>query len=383
MPDCPWPAVQARWQQLRAAARSASRHSQVWSPAWQKAATTTDGSTWDPSQRALIAGYDLLAEHVRTHYTEGPTPTPERCWASDPTGRALLHTIADHLTGHLGHSPLPHFDDALLITFVQAHAKNSRHKIPGALHIHGLIAALKAARSKAALLTLTQTPDVGIVIPMRSETGRLAPASPDNPDGLDALAAKTAQLAWLLETRPDARAHLLLIDEAPDSASAQAAEELTGPHPRISITIAHRAAVTSSKGGAVLWGLNQLHAAGHATLAYTDLDLTYPLDQLGLHLEALTHPRAGAVIGSRRRPDSHGYYPPAGPTPATLLYTQAANELLGLNVTDPHVGNSLLTTNPSNSAGTTVIGPSHAVSFRITTWPTRSTFIAVYSVSAP
>ncbi|MEK8146140.1 hypothetical protein NKH18_47830 [Streptomyces sp. M10(2022)] len=34
--------------------------------------------------------------------------------------------------------------------------------------------------------------------------------------------------------------------------------------------------MTSSKGGAVLWGLNQLHAAGHTTLAYTDLDLTYP-----------------------------------------------------------------------------------------------------------
>ncbi|MEK8146141.1 hypothetical protein NKH18_47835 [Streptomyces sp. M10(2022)] len=66
---------------------------------------------------------------------------------------------------------------------------------------------------------------------MRSETGRLAPASPDNPDGLNALAAKTAQLAWLLETRPDARAHLLLIDEAPDSASAQAAAALTGSHP--------------------------------------------------------------------------------------------------------------------------------------------------------
>ncbi|MGQ4484243.1 hypothetical protein ACN6LM_002571 [Streptomyces sp. SAS_281] len=338
VPDCPWPGVQARWQQLRAAARAASRQPQVWSPAWQKAATTTDGSTWDPSQRALIAGYDLLVEHVRTHYTEDPAPTPERCWASDPAGRALLHTIADHLTGHLGHSPLPHFDDALLITFVQAHAKNSRHKIPGALHIHGLIAALKAARSKAALLTLTQTPDVGIVIPMRSETGRLAPASPDNPDGLDALAAKTAQLAWLLETRPDARAHLLLIDEAPDSASAQAAAELTGSHPRISITIAHRADVTSSKGGAVLWGLNQLHAAGHTTLAYTDLDLTYPLDQLGLHLEALTRSGAGAVIGSRRRPDSHGYYPPAGPTPATLLYTQVVNELLSLNVSDPQAG---------------------------------------------
>ena len=79
-------------------------------------------------------------------------------------------------------------------------------------------------------------------------------------------------------------------------------------------------------------------ASGHAVIGYTDLDLTYPLDQLGLLLAALGQPSAGAAIGARRLPDSHGYYPPAGPNPAAMLYQQAVRELLGLGVTDPQAG---------------------------------------------
>ncbi len=88
----------------------------------------------------------------------------------------------------------------------------------------------------------------------------------------------------------------------------------------------------------MLWGLRQLVEAGNSIVAYTDFDLTYPVDQLGLHLSALDRPGTGAVIGSRRLPDSHGYYPPAGPTPATNLYRRAVSELLDLDVTDPQAG---------------------------------------------
>ncbi|MDX3855782.1 hypothetical protein [Streptomyces sp. AK02-01A] len=336
--DCHWPAVQARWRHVTAASHTSRAHPPVWEEAWTAATATADGSTWDPSQRALVAGYDLLADHVRTHHEHGTLPTPDQCWASDPAGRVLLHTVADHLTGHLGHSPLPHFDDTLLITFIRAHAKNRRDKIPGALHIHGLIAALKAARSKTLLLTRPTAPDLGIVIPMRSEVHRLAPPAPDTTGGQDALTTKTDQLGWLLDARPEARAHLLLVDEDPDGSSAHAARQVLGHHPQIRYTVATRTDDTSTKGGAVLWGLAQLHAAGHTTLAYTDLDLTYPLDQLGLHLAALDRPNVGAAIGSRRQPDSHGYYPPSGPTPVTLLYQQAVTELLALDVTDPQAG---------------------------------------------
>jgi hypothetical protein len=48
-------------------------------------------------------------------------------------------------------------------------------------------------------------------------------------------------------------------------------------------------------------------------IAHTDLDLTYRLDRLGLLLAALDRPGPGAVIGSRRLPDSHGYYRPLPP----------------------------------------------------------------------
>ncbi|MFJ1756479.1 hypothetical protein [Kitasatospora sp. NPDC088134] len=353
----PWPAPAARWQQVTAAVRAARNDDGRWHQAWANAATTTDGSTWDPAQRGLVAGYELLADHVRALDTSGGVPGPDACWAADPAGRALLHTVADHLTGHNGASPLPHFDDTLLISFIRAHAKNRRDKLPGHLQIHGLIAALKAARSKHHLLTTAATPDLGIVVPMRAEARRFT----DAPAGHDPLTAKTAQLAWLLSARPEARAHLLLVDEDPDGASARAAEQIAATHPQITVTVATRPDSASAKGGAVLWGLAQLHEAGHTTIAYTDLDLTYPLDQIGLHLNALAAPGTGAAIGSRRLPDSHGYYPPAGPTAATRLYQKAVAELLGIAVRDPQAGFKAFTA----SALTTVLPKvaDHSMSF--------------------
>ncbi|MFG2333412.1 hypothetical protein ACGFMM_27835 [Streptomyces sp. NPDC048604] len=339
-PECTWPAVQARWHQVTAAARTARSHPDVWTRAWTAAETTEDGSLWDPTQRALVAGYDLLATHVRTACADRETPpTPTQCWAMDPAGRALIHVIADHLTGHDGHSPLSHFDDALLISFIRGLAKNRRDKIPGGLQISGLVAAVKAARSKAHLLTHPTTQNIGIVIPTRDEAHRIRPSGPGAEDGENALATKVAQLAWLLEARPDAHAQILLVDEDPDGASAGAAAGISASHPQIQLTIATRSEPgTSVKGGAVLWGLAQLLDAGHTTLAYTDLDLTYPLDQLGLLLATLDHPGTGAAIGSRRLAGSHGYYPPAGPTRETRLYQEVVNELLDLDVTDPQAG---------------------------------------------
>ncbi len=330
---CPWPGVHRRWNQLLA--HRSQENATRWDDAWSRAAANADGSRWDTSQRALIGGYDLMADHVRTTYPDASAPpTPDTCWAADPAGRPLLHEVADHLTWYLGHSPLVHFDDAQLIRFVRALAKNRRDKIPGALHHHGLIAAIKAARSKTALLTRVVRTDLGIVIPARDEAHRLTGnGGLDNP-----LTAKLAQLSWLLSSCPDAHATVLLVDEAADGATAQSAQQLALHHPGINVTAAVRPDAGSAKGGAVLWGLRQLLEAGHHIVAYTDFDLTYPVDQLGLLVTALDRPGTGAVIGSRRLRDSHGYYPPAGPTSATNLYRRAVSELLDLNVTDPQAG---------------------------------------------
>jgi hypothetical protein len=281
-----------------------------------------------------VAGYDLLANHVRSTWGSPDTPpTPDHYWAADPAGRALLHLVADHLTGHQTHSPLPHYTDQLLISFVHGLAKNRHDKIPADLHLHGLIAAIKAARSKAALLTRPVPADLGIVVPMRAEAHRLTATHCD-----DALTVKVAQLGWLLQACPDARADLLLVDESTDGTSARAAHAIDVDHPQIRVTVAQRPDDNSAKGGAVLWGLTELVGAGRTTLAYTDLDLTYPLDQLGLHVAALDQPGVGAAIGSRRRPDSHGYYPPTGPNPTTWLYQRAVRDLLHLDATDPQAG---------------------------------------------
>ncbi|MDG4838324.1 hypothetical protein O7631_17535 [Micromonospora sp. WMMD967] len=332
---CAWPAVRSHWQQVTAA-RTTRTHQSGWEEAWQAAEATDDGARWDDTQRALVTGYDLLAEHVRTTWPRADVPpTPDECWAADPTGRMLLHIVADHLTGHQTHSPLPHYDDRLLIAFVHGLAKNRRDSIPADLHVTGLIAAIKAARSKAALLARAVPADLGIVVPMRAETQRLTRVL----NGDNALAAKVAQLGWLLAAHPDARADLLLVDESTDCASARAAAEaIQADHPQIRVTITARPDDGSAKGGAVLWGLAELAGAGRTILAYTDLDLTYPLDQLGLHIAALDQPTVGAVVGSRRRPDSHGYYPPAGPVPTALLYQRAVRDLLQLDTTDPQAG---------------------------------------------
>jgi hypothetical protein len=336
-PALPWPAVRARWQQVTATARTA--RSDGWDQAWDQAAVTPGGSAWDPAQRGLAAGYALLSAHVLNRYGRtGTPPDPGRCWAADPAGRALLHTVADHLTGYLGHSPLGHFDDKLLIEFTRGLARNRRDKIPGDLQVHGMVAAVKAARSRAWLTAQTESVSIGIVIPARGEASRILPPGPGNPDGLEAITAKTAQLAWLLQARPDARTEILLVDEDPDGASASAARQAVAACPQARLTIAGRDEEGSAKGGAVLWGLAQLLGAGHTVIAYTDLDLTYPLDQLGLLLAALAPDGTGAVTGSRRLPDSHGYYPPAGPSPVALLYQQAVRELMRLDVTDPQAG---------------------------------------------
>jgi hypothetical protein len=333
--DCPWPAVRRRWHQVRECARTQHTHPAVWARAWNSAATTQEGSVWDPVQRGLVAGYDLLTDHVRVHHPDGD-PGPQRCWAADSAGRTLLHTIADHLAGHDGHSPLPHFDDALLIRFIQALATERRDRIPGELQVHGLIAAVKAARSKAYLHTVGTT-RIGIAIPTRGEAHRLP--APDTGHGDNALTTKIAQLRWLLDARPDIRVDILLVDEDPDSASAHAAAQIDSTHSQIRLTVAARpAGELSAKGGAVLWGLGQLLDAGATTLAYTDLDLTYPLDQLGLLLHPLDQPGTAAVVGSRRLASSYGYYPRSGPEATVRLYQKVVHELLGVDVADPQAG---------------------------------------------
>ena len=101
---CPWPGVHRRWNQLLA--HRPQGNTTRWDDAWSQAAANADGSRWDTSQRALIAGYDLLADHARTTYPDADAPpTPDTCWAADSAGRQLLHEVADHLTGHLGTAP--------------------------------------------------------------------------------------------------------------------------------------------------------------------------------------------------------------------------------------------------------------------------------------
>ncbi|WP_341718823.1 hypothetical protein QQG74_03335 [Micromonospora sp. FIMYZ51] len=331
-----------------------------WEAAWQANVTTPDGAVWEPHQRVLVTAYQLLTEHARTH-----AGTPITCWAIDTAGRTLLHAVADRLTGYQGLRPLDHFtDDAVLLAFARGLSKLRRDRIPDDLHLAGFMAAVKAARSKNSFIDTEQPIHIGIVVPTRGESARLESPTPSNPHGQDAARVKLAQLAWLTDTTPDAKVGLLFVDEDPTGESAQRLRQLLAsnpPTPRISITIARYPYGTSTttsegnvepaiqpasspdntaKGGAVLWGLTQLAGVGYPAIFYTDLDLTYPLDQAGLLLRSLaTDPNVGAAIGSRRTPDAYGYYPASGPNRTSQLYQQAVAELLDLDhVTDPQAG---------------------------------------------
>ncbi|OUC97731.1 hypothetical protein [Streptosporangium minutum] len=134
--------------------------------------------------RALQVWFDDLVAGV-------DTPEQARA-ASEHLDRACahlaaahrLHLAADHLTGCDGQRPLDHFDDALLIAFTRALTKNHRDKIPAAVHIHAMIAAVKAARSKAFINDATADPRIGLVIPMRDEAGRISAPSLQAPTAL-------------------------------------------------------------------------------------------------------------------------------------------------------------------------------------------------------
>ncbi|RQW98993.1 hypothetical protein, partial [Micromonospora inaquosa] len=80
-PACAWPAVRRRWQHVTAAASAAGAQPGGWEQAWQAAEFTDEGARWDDTQRALVAGYDLLANHVRSTWGSPDTPpTPDHYW---------------------------------------------------------------------------------------------------------------------------------------------------------------------------------------------------------------------------------------------------------------------------------------------------------------
>ncbi|MDG4832990.1 hypothetical protein O7627_27335 [Solwaraspora sp. WMMD1047] len=309
----------------------------LWETTWAAHATTPDGSTWDACQRPLVVAYHLLAANART----ATGATPDRCWATDPAGRRLLHAVADRLTGYRHIQSLDRFsDDAVLRSFAQHLARQQGDRV-ASLHVTGFVAAVKAARSKSHLIDHAGRLRLGVVIPMRAEQARLRVPDDVHPGGQDAVRVKIEQLGWLLDSHPDALVEVLFVDDDPAGPTAREVADILAvldPVPGLTVAVAARPdGSASAKGGAVLYGLGQL--ASHRYLLYTDLDLTYPLNQAGLLLHPLISGQADVVIGSRRLADSHGYYPPVGPNAAARRYQQAVTELLRLPmVTDPQAG---------------------------------------------
>jgi hypothetical protein len=299
----------------------------------------------------LTAALTLLVDHVRGHLMRAPGVADVlRCWVTDPPGRELLNVLADRLASSAANNLPDSANDVELVHACRPVVTAPDDPAVAGLAKHGLIAAVKAARSKRYIGELSAPLRLGIAVPMRDEAARVRQASPDSPEGQDAVRAKWAQLDWLTAGQPLFAVDLVFVDEAVPFDSALAASESLS---RLAEADAHRSIYatalacprsiaddpSTAKGGAVTHGLRYLIERGCDVVMYTDLDLTYPLQQVGLLLGRMSNPVVGVAIGSRRRPDSFGYYPSSGPNATGRLYQQAVTELLKIpEISDPQAG---------------------------------------------
>jgi hypothetical protein len=175
-----------------------------------------------------------------------------------------------------------------------------------------LVAFLAAARRY--VLTISEPLRIGIVFAVWKEVRRLQPHSAENPTGEDALRAKVAELEWLFRDTPVTWSIYIVDDECPEGSLdvARAIVDEAGwtnifllklrdalPASQLPLSKLDRAA-NSTKGGAILYGMQQAAHDGHDYVMYTDCDNSNHLGQIGLFLQELVGKGKKAAIGDRR-----------------------------------------------------------------------------------
>ncbi|MGJ5176486.1 glycosyltransferase [Bradyrhizobium oligotrophicum] len=170
------------------------------------------------------------------------------------------------------------------------------------------------AEARRFVQTIDRKLSVGIVFAVWKEVRRLQPYSAKNPTGEDALRAKVAELEWLFRDTPVTWSIYIVDDECPDGSLevAQAIVDDAGwknivllklrdALPSSELPLSKLDGATSStKGGAILHGMQQAAKDGHDYVMYTDCDNSNHLGQIGLFLHELVGKGKKAAIGDRR-----------------------------------------------------------------------------------
>ncbi|OJY60907.1 MULTISPECIES: glycosyltransferase [unclassified Rhizobium] len=170
------------------------------------------------------------------------------------------------------------------------------------------------AEARRFVLTVSDELSVAVVFAVWKEVRRLQPHSPENPTGEDALRAKVAELEWLFRDTPITWSIYIVDDECPED-SLDVAHGIVDafkwknvvllklrdalPSPELPLSKLDGAS-SSTKGGAILHGMQRAAHDGHDYVMYTDCDNSNHLGQIGLFLRELVGNGKKAAIGDRR-----------------------------------------------------------------------------------
>src|SRR4051812_15077917 len=104
-----------------------------------------------------------MVEHVRElGRSRADGVTALDCWGRADTGRRLIHAVADELVGVDAHNPIDRFGDELIISFLNGLTKNRKDRDVQNLHVTGVLAAMKAARSKRLIMKRSAPAVIGV-----------------------------------------------------------------------------------------------------------------------------------------------------------------------------------------------------------------------------
>ena len=170
------------------------------------------------------------------------------------------------------------------------------------------------AEARRYMLTITEKVSIGVVFAVWKEVRRLQPNTAENPTGEDALRAKVAELDWLVRDTPVTWNLYVVDDECPEDSLGVAQSiideaglknitllKLRDALPSSTLPLSKlESAAASTKGGAVLHGMQRAAQDGHDYVMYTDCDNSNHLGQIGLFLKEMIGNGKKAAIGNRR-----------------------------------------------------------------------------------
>lgn len=266
-------------------------------------------------------------------------------------GRKLLHNLADKIVSIHKKEEFFQIDAITYYRFAKNYFEVRRKQNNVTNQIWGFALLIKYVEAKYRVISIGQKLDIGIVIPMKREVKNIL-SEQDIDGGRDAIRVKIEQLEWLFGDNSLLQYEIWFIDDQDPEMSGKLAESIISSMNFAKAKVIYFNDIianaeykkedlnpvlkncdnsnTWAKGAAVLWGLYEMGKMGKDVVIYSDLDLTYPLEQCGNLIFQCMVFGVGAVIGSRKMEDSRGYYGENGPNNTSQIYEKAISEIYRL-----------------------------------------------------